>query len=230
MRLHIFFILFISLALHSTTLLAQKILFVGNSLTYTNDLPKILEHIAHNFDIPVETTTLCFPNYGLEDHWNDGKFQELMSKREFDYVVVQQGPSSQMPGKRMLLEYGAKIKGVCKDKGVELAYFMVWPSKQYYFTFDGVIENYSLAAKKTESIVFPVGAIWKDYEAAKGYENLYGNDGFHPSTAGSFLAALTLFHGLHPEKKLYGMNFEKYTKWVMHKDSFQKMVQLVGEQ
>ena len=209
---------------------AQKILFVGNSLTYSNNLPQILEIISTNFDESVKTTVLCFANYGLIDHWNEGKFQKMMSQEIFDYVIVQQGPSSQPPGKKMLVDYGKKKKSACKENGTRLAYFMVWPSKQYYFTFDGVIKNYKYAAKSNEAELFPVGIIWKKYVKIKNKVSLYDYDDFHPSTAGSFLAALTIFHGLFPNNDLHEMKFEKYKKWVNDKDSFNVMIKLINEQ
>lgn len=228
MKLHLLITLIITLTVYSPGK-AQKILFLGNSLTCANNLPQILEYLAKDFDEPVQTTVLCFPNYALEDHWNDGKFQKIMSEESFNYVIVQQGPSSQPPGKQMLVDYGAKIKSICKEKGASLAYFMVWPSKQYYFTFDRVIANHKYAAKTNESILFPVGIIWKKYEENKNKENLYSYDNFHPSTAGSFLAALTIFHGLYPERNLLGLRFKRYKRWVNDEDSFNAMIRLISE-
>ena len=220
-------ILVLSLLFVSNFGYAQNVLFVGNSLTYSNDLPEILERIAKDFNESIETTSLCFPNYGLEDHWLEGKFHKLMNQNKYDFVIVQQGPSSQPLGRKMLLEYGAKIKAVCKVKNTELAYFMVWPSKYYYYTFDGVIDNHREAAKVNSAKLFPVGVIWKAYGEQKKHINLYSNDDFHPSKAGSFLAALTIFHGLHPEKKLHKINYKTYKKWVKDEASFNAMIDLI---
>lgn len=129
----------------------------------------------------------------------------------------------------MLVEYEAKIKSICKEKDVSPVYFMVWPSKQYYFTFDRVIANHKYAVKTTESILFAVGIIWKKYEENKNKENLYSYDNFHPSTAGSFLAALTIFHGLYPERNLLGLRFKRYKRWVNDEDSFNAMIRLISE-
>ncbi|MFV0573711.1 MAG: hypothetical protein ACK5M1_14990 [Xanthomarina gelatinilytica] len=91
----------------------KQFLFVGNSLTYTNNLPKIFENVAANFNETISTKSLCYPNYALEDHWEEGKLQKLINTGTYDYVIVQQGPSSQNEGKLMLIDYGKKIKALC---------------------------------------------------------------------------------------------------------------------
>ncbi|WP_330489506.1 SGNH/GDSL hydrolase family protein [Tenacibaculum sp. FZY0031] len=209
---------------------AQQILFVGNSLTYTNNMPKMLAYIGNQQGVPINTKSLCFPNYAIIDHINDGKLQKLLAKKQFDYLVIQQGPSSQAEGKRMLIQDGATIRALCKQYNTKLGYFMVWPSVSYYHTFDKVIENHKSAAQQNNALLFPVGIIWKEYNTYKDKESLYSLDNFHPSTAGSFVAALTIFHQLYPTKNLQQLPFEKYKKWVADEDSFNLLVRLVQKQ
>ena len=45
---------------------------------------------------------LARANYALKDHWNEGELQSLIKSGNFDFVVVQQGPSSQAEGRAML--------------------------------------------------------------------------------------------------------------------------------
>lgn len=210
-----------------TSIGAQKILFVGNSLTYTNDLPKILEEVSGNFAENIITKSLCFPNYAIIDHLNEGKLQEILSKEKFDYLVVQQGPSSQSEGKKMLIEDGKKLKKLCDKYNIKMAYFMVWTSKEWYHTFDLVIENHKIAAKKNNALLFSVGEIWKEYNTFKNVESLYSFDGFHPSKAGSFLATLVMFHKLFPKENLHLLKFPDCKKWIKNEDSFKLMLKLI---
>ena len=166
-----------------------RILFVGNSLTYTNNLPILVEKEAKKRGFKLKTTSLAFPNYAIIDHWNDGELQKRIMSKNYDYVVVQQGPSSQAQGREMLIEDGAKLKKLCDKYNVKLAYFMVWPSQTYYHTFDGVIKNHRDAAMKNDAILCPVGEAWRAYFEENEDYSLYGMDGFHPSPKGSRLAA-----------------------------------------
>lgn len=173
-----------------------RILFVGNSLTYTNDLPALVRDVAVANNIQIETEVLAYPNYALEDHWHDGNFQMLMREKNFNYVIVQQGPSSQQDGRDMLLDYGGRFKKICDEKGARLVFFMVWPSRANYQTFPGVIKNYRDAALQTESMLCPVGEAWKTYMDATHDFAYYGADGFHPSIEGSNNAAQLIYQTL----------------------------------
>lgn len=165
-----------------------SILFVGNSLTYTNDLPKLVKEIGAKKGIEVRTHSLALPNYALVDHLADGDLQKLLLDN-YDFVVVQQGPSSQKEGHDLLIEAVVKIKDLCTEQGSKLAIFMVWPSYSNYDTFNGVITNYTEAATTTSSILCPVGQVWKDYIDKTADLSYYGPDLFHPSLKGSKVAA-----------------------------------------
>lgn len=173
-----------------------RILFVGNSLSYSNDLPKLVEATAAKHDLKVETEIYAKPNYSLEDHWLEGNFQKRIAKGKFDFVIVQQGPSSQEDGKKMLTDYGRKIAKLCKRKNSKLAFFMVWPSRSNFRSFDKVIENYEFAAKQNDAILCPVGKIWKTYMEQTGDYSFFEADGFHPSLKGSESAAMIIFQSL----------------------------------
>lgn len=165
------------------------VLFVGNSLTYTNNLPELVQSEAANMSVSIKTEILANANYALEDHWNDGELQRLIKTGNFDFVVVQQGPSSQHDGREMLLKFGKRIKALCDQYHCRLVFFMVWPAIANIQTFDGVVQNYTDAASETNSILCPVGKSWKEYIEKTGDYSYYGPDGFHPSLKGSKEAA-----------------------------------------
>lgn len=166
-----------------------SILFIGNSLTYTNNLPILVEDEAKKEGKKVITKIIAHPNYALEDHFNDGKVQELIKKQHYDFMIIQQGPSSQPYGRTSLISYGRKLKKLCDKHNTKLVYFMVWPSRQYYHTYDGVIKNHTNAAEKNKAILAPVGKIWKQHFDKTNDFSYYGPDGFHPSEKGSKKAA-----------------------------------------
>lgn len=209
------------------SLTGQNILFIGNSLTYSNNLPAMVKAIGKEMGRNIKTTCLCYPNYGLEDHWTDGKLQKLLNKEKFNFVVFQQGPSSQAYGRESLIAYGGSISQLAKKHGAQPAYFMVWPSLQYYQTFEGVIKNYRAAAIENEALLIPFGAHWQAYRQTTNTINLYGNDGFHPSKAGSFFAALFVYHELIPDTDLSTLKHEHFRKWV-NEENFREFLNLVN--
>lgn len=177
----------------------SRVLFVGNSLTYFNNLPELVESEAAKNGYRVTADMLAKPNYAILDHWADGEVLELIKNGNYDYLVIQQGPSSQEWGRQVLFEYGEKYNALCSVNGTALVYFMVWPSQAYYYTFPGVIKNYREASMNTNSILCPVGEVWKNHFDSTGDFSYYGSDGFHPSLQGSTVAAKVITDKLYPK-------------------------------
>ncbi|TXE07376.1 SGNH/GDSL hydrolase family protein [Gelidibacter salicanalis] len=139
---------------------------------------------------------VTFPNYALEDHWNDGEIQKLIAHTTFDFIILQQGPSSQPDGREMLINYGNKLDSISQSNQSKLCYFMVWPSLKNYHTFDGVIKNHQDAAAINNAILLPVGQVWKAHFYSTKNFQYYGPDGFHPSLEGSKTAAKVIVNSL----------------------------------
>lgn len=176
-----------------------NILFIGNSLTYTNNLPALVKKRAKLQGIKINSKMVAFPDYAITDHWNDGKVQKLIAGKKYDFVIIQQGPSSQNSGRNMLIEYGKKYTSLCELNNAKLCYFMVWPSLTYYHTFDKVIKNHEDAATINNAILLPVGKVWKAYFDRTNDFHYYSPDGFHPSLAGSQIAAKVIVEYLFQE-------------------------------
>ncbi len=173
-----------------------NILFIGNSLTYSNNLPKQVRYIAKEAGISIKTDMIAIANYALIDHLNDGEIQKKITTKKFDFVVIQQGPSSQEEGKKLLLEASTKISALCQKQNSKMVLFMVWPSLEYYQTFDDVINNYREVAKINNAILCPVGEAWKTHFNKTNNFDYYGPDGFHPSSKGSQIAAKIIVESL----------------------------------
>src|SRR4029079_7670915 len=70
------------------------VLFVGNSLTYTNDLPATVAAIAVAAGDTVRVVASVGGDLGIIDHLNGGSDAVQQLKRGgWNYVVLQQGPT-----------------------------------------------------------------------------------------------------------------------------------------
>ncbi len=173
---------------------ASGILFIGNSLTYWNDLPLIVQAI---FDTAGTTRydvgMVAFPDVSLEDHWADGSARRQIERGGWQVVVLQQGPSS-LPESRILLrDYVARFSERIKSVGARPALYSVWPSQSRQADFDRAVESYALAASDVGGLLFPVASAWRAAWRRDSTVALYSPDGLHPSAAGSYLAALVMY-------------------------------------
>ena len=69
----------------------QRLLFLGHSLTYYNDIPAMVAKMADSADSPIryEITMSAFPNAGLDNHWNNRRTRELLAQGGWDRVIAQ---------------------------------------------------------------------------------------------------------------------------------------------
>ncbi len=180
-----------------------RVLFVGNSLTYSNNLPEIINHFAKSAkQKKFSYKMIAYPNFSLEDHWDKGEVQKVLAKEKWDFVVMQQGPSASIEGRKLLAEYAKKFAEKIILAGAKPALFMVWSSAYRLSDFAEVGVSYKLAAEETKGLFFPVGFAW--LEAWKRVPNLqlYSVDKFHPSQMGSYLAALIIYQQIYQQNPI----------------------------
>lgn len=175
----------------------RRVLFVGNSLTYTFDIPGIVADFAESLgETPLVYKTVAFPNFALEDHWYTG-IAESIEPHDWDLVVMQQGPSSLAASAEHLRIWTVKLDSVAKAHGARSALYQVWPSNQYLGSFTAVRESYRNAALAVDGMFIPAGEAWRAaWQEDAGFA-LYGSDGFHPSALGAYLAALVHFEMIY---------------------------------
>jgi hypothetical protein len=180
----------------------MRILFIGNSLTYQNDLPGLVKEIGEKDGKIMFCNMIALPDYSLEDHWKEGRAEEEIEKGRYDFVVMQQGPSALPESQALLLTYANKFAGVCKKQGSRMALFMVWPAKARSNDFEAVTASYFNAAQATGALFCPAGMGWLNFWELKKDVSLYGPDGFHPGLDGSLLSAMIIYATLLNRTKL----------------------------
>jgi hypothetical protein len=188
-----------------------RVLFMGNSLTYVNDLPALLSEIGRQDESAITYTSFLFPDYSLEDHWNEGKVKAEIEKGGYDFVVAQQGPSALPESQSLLLEYATRFAEVCRKNKSKLALYMVWPSKARSFDMDNVISSYTKTAEKTSSLLCPAGLGWKYAWQSDPELPLYSADNFHPGITGSVLAALIIYGSLTHKNNFDFIHYDNCT-------------------
>lgn len=178
-----------------------RVLFVGNSLTYTNDMPGMVQHLASSSGLSFAYGVAAQPNYSLEDHWASG-IAGVIQQQQADVVVMQQGPSSVPSHQAHLAHWAGQLAHVIRAAGGEPALLMVWPDNGRLSAFDDVHTAYRNAATAVDGLFLPAGEAWRAAWVRDAGIATYGTDGFHPSAIGSMAAALTVFAVLFEAESL----------------------------
>ncbi|MBA3761153.1 MAG: hypothetical protein H0X07_11550, partial [Gemmatimonadales bacterium] len=114
----------------------------------------------------------------------------------WDYVVLQQGPSSLDLSRDTLVLATRLLDPYIKAAGGRSALLMVWPESTRFEFFDDVRASYQLSAQEVQGLFLPAGEAWLGAWSEDSQLQLYGPDGYHPSELGTYLAALVVFEGI----------------------------------
>ncbi len=173
---------------------AVRILFIGNSLTYVNDLPGIVAAFA---EAAGEAAPVCRAvvagGFSLEDHWNQREARKTLELEKWDFVVLQQGPSASPEGRALLLRFARQFDPPIRRAGAKPALYMVWPSVARRQDFSGVGDSYRMAAKDIGAALLPAGEAWRIAAKKAPAIQRYSADGLHPTAAGSYLAGAVIY-------------------------------------
>ena len=175
----------------------RHILFIGNSLTYTNDLPGTVASIATAAHDTVQVGSVAGANLALVDHLNGAtNARDVIAQRGWTYVVLQQGPTTVPTCRDSMVLWTRMFDSLITRSGAATALFMVWPSPSSIGGFDAVHTAYAHAALAVKGVFLPAGEAWRAAWEQDSTLQLYGPDNFHPSSLGTLAAALEIYERL----------------------------------
>jgi len=202
-----------------TRILAQqsgttRVLFIGNSYTYFNDLPEIFAKLAEaGHRGKIETRMVAPGGWRLKDHWEKGAARKSLDDERWDFVVLQDQSTLGMDywvkgtdhanSDAVFRPYAEKWAAKIREKGAIPVFFLTWAGRNV--PEDQLALNYAYmnAAKETRSLLAPVGMAWDTLRHEQPSLGLfYEGHGSHPSPAGSYLAACVLYATIFQQNPL----------------------------
>jgi hypothetical protein len=173
------------------------VLFIGNSFTYVEDVPGMLVAIARqNGDTTFRTSTVAFPDAALEDHWHEGSARRALERSKWEFVVMQQGPSSLPASQEHLAYWTQQFTPLIRNAEAKPVLYQVWPHISRPQDFPAVRQSYAGAAAVVSGVFAPAGAAWHLYLNTTNAVPLYAADGLHASRMGAYLSALVIYASL----------------------------------
>jgi hypothetical protein len=193
-----------------------RVLFLGNSYTFVNNLPQLIKDVAL-----AQGDTLIFDShlpggYTFNNHFYNATSLAKISAGNWDYVVLQaqsQEPAfspAQVSGQT--LPFAIKLDSLINASNpcANTVFYETWGRKfgdvancPFYppvCTYTGMQnrlkESYKLFADTVNDVMAPVGEAFRKVISTNTLINLYQSDDSHPSLEGSYLAACVFYETL----------------------------------
>lgn len=192
---------------------SARILFIGNSYTGVNDLPETTRQLALSLGEALVVASSAPGGYTFQQHSTSPATLGLIDQGNWDFVVLQE--QSQLPSfppsqvASDCLPYAADLVDSIRAHSpcAEPVFYMTWGRQNGdaqncaawppVCTYEGMQAqlrmSYLQMAQDNSAECAPAGVAWKRVREDFPAINLYAADGSHPSVAGSYLVACTIY-------------------------------------
>lgn len=182
-----------------------RVLFVGNSLTYVNNLPATLSAIAAAQPQAVRITTATYvaPGGTVAERWKDGVAPAALREGRWDAVVLQErggllacmvdAEQRQQAECRASERAHKDFAALATTAGARTLLLATWgPDEAWQQKLDRAIRQ---LASRTSAEVVPAGATLRAWASAHSQEATFP-DKVHPSLPATLIMAAQLYHAI----------------------------------
>jgi hypothetical protein len=187
-----------------------KVLFVGNSYTYVNDLPKMVSQLAAADGRRLEAETDAPGGMTLVQHSKNAHTVERIQKGHWNWVVLQdQSQTPAFPAQQLQTAFYPGVRTLntaVLAAGAKPLLYMTWghkdgdpgnfPRDNYTAMQLRLRHGYENIARPLSIRVAPVGLAWQSVVGEQPALALWQGDGSHPTPIGTYLAACVIYQCL----------------------------------
>ncbi len=183
---------------HAQTQAPLRVLFIGNSYTFYNGMPALVEAMGQSAQSPRRLQVKAVTQGGatLEKMWEMRATRYAVSDSTWDVVVLQEQSTRPIHAPDRMHQAVAEIDAAVRKTGARTMLYMTWSRRGFAESQTAISEAYRTTAQTLSVDVAPVGLAWHKALAQDPALALYAPDGSHPSAAGSYLAACVLYLAL----------------------------------
>jgi len=140
-----------------------RVLFIGNSHTYCNNLTNVLSKMATSGDpsVIIQATEHAPGGCTLERHWLDGEALKLIQQGGWDFVVLQENGKVPLLNPEKMREYAGRFEAEIKKVNARTILFMTAAHQDRPETTEKIAEIYNDIGEKLNAKVAPVGLAFK---------------------------------------------------------------------
>ncbi|MGQ4273070.1 SGNH/GDSL hydrolase family protein [Terrihabitans sp. B22-R8] len=186
----------------------RRVLLIGNSRTFYNDMPKMLAEMARSAgdNAALDVTVRATSGARFRTHLDNPEVHDLLAQR-WSLVVLQAHSAAHSNDKNVadFLADGRTLIAEAKAGGSPFALVLNWAYAPDHYTERPAnartahVERIASAthelARETGARVIDIGGAWEAARRTASSITLYA-DKNHPSIAGSYLFALTIYAAL----------------------------------
>ena len=195
----------IALPTTSPTPAMIRVLFIGNSLTFYNDLPGMFARLAQSGGHVAQVDESSAGGGTWAGHTKSAITLSKIKQRKWDLVVLQeQSDYPAVAAQRREIVYPAArlLSGRVRESGATPVLFMTWGRREglpeaglkTYAEMQAQVEaGYMEIADDLKVMVVPVGIAWQNAIAQKPQLELWQSDGIHPTREGTYLSACVFY-------------------------------------
>ncbi len=170
----------------------MRVLFIGNSHTYYNDMPHMFANICHEHHADTEITMLAHAGMGWDFHVNEPEVRFNIAYGGYDAVILQH-VAHPMGDLSVMAQSGRQLIRWVQESGARPILYMTWTTKADGESAQAQMSDaYRKLQEETGCELAPVGDRWWAYHREHPEIELYAKDGQHASETGSRLAAATI--------------------------------------
>ena len=185
-----------------------NILFIGNSFTFVNDLPKMLETLAADTGVTITTSSVLkggayLYQFADPEHELGRRLADVYPTKNWDFIVLQD--QSFNPAKNPD-DFLVSAEKLCQsmNNGAKFLFYSTWAYRDnteklsktgmtYTEMLNALTVSYQKAADQLDGIRIPVGNAFAASAADFPEIDLYTPDDYHPSPCGTYLAVCLFY-------------------------------------
>ena len=178
-----------------------SLLFIGNSLTFYNELPLVLARMLKCQSPPavaggLKIWMMVQGGFTLEDHWRKNLTRTVVTQLgPWDYVVLQEQSIRILSEEAQYMRYLENFVEEVRKCGAKPVLYATWSLENEAAAFVTVTERFCSAAEKFQLLSVPVGRCWERLRKEHPGIQLY-QDAVHPTESGTYLAACAFLRTL----------------------------------
>ncbi|MBQ8638349.1 MAG: SGNH/GDSL hydrolase family protein [Lachnospiraceae bacterium] len=173
----------------------MRVLFIGNSHTYVNDMPRLFAELARKDGYSCEVTMITHGGWFLAQHQEDPQTRFNILYGNYDYVVLQEHAHPFGPEEKMINAAKA-INQWIREAGSTPVAYMTWSEKVNPEGQARMTAAYEQMAAEIGAVLAPVGVEWWKFMKENPGVEMYAPDGEHASLTGSRLAAEVIWKAI----------------------------------